>query len=298
MRKLSPQTEVDSISFYLPHHCVFKSNKIRVVFDASCKTAAGLSLNDALMVGPVVQQDLISVLIRFRCFIYVFSADIIKMYRQILVDPSQICLQRILWRDESSNNVDTYELLMVTYGTSSASYLATRCLNYHTDQYATRFPIGSREVKRGFYVDDLLSGADTLHEATRLRNELIELLKLGSFELSKWASNCPVLLEGMKDRDGELIAIHDKIESNILGIQWNQAKDIFHFTYKSELYQQQTLPTASFSNVLFYPRSLGCSILWGFLGLPLLLPNSFYKVFGRQASIGMNPYRKKCTQIG
>ncbi|XP_011860172.1 PREDICTED: uncharacterized protein LOC105557524 [Vollenhovia emeryi] len=57
-------------SCYLPHHCVFKaagpSSKLRVVFDASCKTSTGFSLNDALMVGPAVQQDLMSILLRFR----------------------------------------------------------------------------------------------------------------------------------------------------------------------------------------------------------------------------------------
>lgn len=87
-------------------------SKIRVVFDASCKTTTGISLNDALMVGPVVQQDLISIF-----FSYVFSADIIKMYRQVLVDPSQTQLQRILWRN-SADNVDVNELLTITYGTS------------------------------------------------------------------------------------------------------------------------------------------------------------------------------------
>lgn len=164
------------------------------------------------MIGPVVQQELTSILIRFRFFIYVFSADVIKMYRQVLVDPSQTRLQRILWRDDPANDVDTYELLTVTYRTSSASYLATRCLTYHTDQYVARYPLDSRDVKRSFYVDDCLSGADTLPEAKVLRNELIELLRIGSFELSKWASNCPELLKNIKDRNGELIAIHNEVD--------------------------------------------------------------------------------------
>ncbi|XP_055585300.1 uncharacterized protein LOC129738142 [Uranotaenia lowii] len=47
---------------YLPHHPVVKeastSTKLRVVFDASCATTSGQSLNDALLVGPVIQQDL------------------------------------------------------------------------------------------------------------------------------------------------------------------------------------------------------------------------------------------------
>jgi len=48
----------DSISI-LSHHCVFKgsdhSSKIYVVFDTSCKTSMGISLNDALTIGPVIQ---------------------------------------------------------------------------------------------------------------------------------------------------------------------------------------------------------------------------------------------------
>lgn len=50
-------------SFYMPHHAVFNENnstsRIRVVFDASCKTDSGLSLNDVLMIGPTLQQDLL-----------------------------------------------------------------------------------------------------------------------------------------------------------------------------------------------------------------------------------------------
>ncbi|XP_011860341.1 PREDICTED: uncharacterized protein LOC105557650 [Vollenhovia emeryi] len=237
MRKIDSPPDESVPSFYLPHHCVFKvsnqTSKIRVVFDASCKTAEGLSLNDALMVGPVVQPELTAILIRFRFFPYVFSADVIKMYRQVLVDPSQTRLQRILWRDDPENDIDTYELLTIIYGTSSASYLATRTLNHHADQYASRYPIGSRAVKRSFYVDDFLSGADTLQEAMVLRDELIELLKLGSFELSKWASNCPELLQNIRDRDSESIALHDETDSSILDIHWNHIEDALHFAYDS-----------------------------------------------------------------
>jgi len=50
---------------YLPHHCVMKpaseTTKLRVVFDGSCKSSTGVALNDVLMVGPTVQQDLISI---------------------------------------------------------------------------------------------------------------------------------------------------------------------------------------------------------------------------------------------
>lgn len=238
MKRVEVPPNEDRKSCYLPHHCVFKnsgqSEKIRVVFDASCKTSSGVSLNDSLRVGPVVQQDLASIVIRFRTFTYVLTADIIKMYRQVLIHSSQTCLQRILWRDDDASKIETYELTTLTYGTSSASYLATRCLKHLADQHASRFPVGAAHVSRDFYVDDLLTGADNIQDAKRVRDEVIQVLSLGAFELSKWASNCPELLESVSNRKEDLVPIDDGSSSHILGIQWNQASDTFHFTYKSE----------------------------------------------------------------
>jgi len=50
----------------------------------------------------------------FRFFTYVIIADIIKMYRQILMHPSQTRLQRIFWRNDPSANVDTNLLPLLT----------------------------------------------------------------------------------------------------------------------------------------------------------------------------------------
>ncbi|XP_036151199.1 uncharacterized protein LOC118648846 [Monomorium pharaonis] len=169
--------------FYLPHHCVIKpdsssSTKLRVVFDGSCKGPTGISLNNALRVGPVIQQDLISILLRFRTLPFVITADIIKMYRQVLI-ASQTQLQRIFWRDNSSDPLQIFELKTVTYGTSSASYLATRALKYLADLYKNDYPLASQCMLRDFYVDDVLTGGTSIDECIRLRDELIQLLGKG-----------------------------------------------------------------------------------------------------------------------
>ena len=61
---------------YLPMHAVRKEHstttKLRVVFDASAKSATGVSLNDTLLVGPTVHSPLMDVLLRFR-FIVLLS---------------------------------------------------------------------------------------------------------------------------------------------------------------------------------------------------------------------------------
>ncbi|GFT60856.1 uncharacterized protein NPIL_518051 [Nephila pilipes] len=89
--------------YYLPHHAFVKpsstSTKLRVVFDGSCKAAKTVSLISILGVGPSIQRDIFSTLIYFRLHKIAFSADIVKMYRQILVASEDQNFQRIVWRD-------------------------------------------------------------------------------------------------------------------------------------------------------------------------------------------------------
>lgn len=93
MNHMEMVTNVDSNSqtYYLPHHTVTKEDsittKVRVVFDGSAPTSSGLSLNDVMLRGPTVQSSLFSILLRFRLHKIALTADVEKMYRQILVDP-------------------------------------------------------------------------------------------------------------------------------------------------------------------------------------------------------------------
>lgn len=132
MRELREPVNDNEAHAYLSHHYVIKESstttRLRVVFDASSNTTSGISLNKTLMVGPVIQQESTSILICFRIHEYALTGDIEKMYRQILVDPTQTSLQRILWRENLSDDVKVYELLTLTYGTASASFIATKVI--------------------------------------------------------------------------------------------------------------------------------------------------------------------------
>lgn len=85
---------------YLPHHSIVKEDstttRLRVVFDASNPTSSEVALNDIIRVGPTIQQNLFHILSQFRQHRYVITADIQKMYRQILLQKDQRDLQRIV----------------------------------------------------------------------------------------------------------------------------------------------------------------------------------------------------------
>ena len=131
------------------------------------------------MVGPTIQNDLFSLLTRFRSHTYALTADIEKMYRQVLVHPDDALYQRILFRENQDESVKEFTLDTVTYGTACASFLAIRALHQLAEDERAQHPIAATVLKNDFYVDDLLTGANTRQEAAFLRDDLIALLKKG-----------------------------------------------------------------------------------------------------------------------
>ncbi|KYM93417.1 hypothetical protein ALC62_15979 [Cyphomyrmex costatus] len=211
-------------SYYLPHHCVVKmessTTKTRVVFDASAPTTNGRSLNSIQMIGPVIQNDLFSILMRFRKHEYIISANIAKMYRQVLITEEQRPLQRIVWREHPNDPIKAYELNTVTYGTASASFQAIRCLHQLGVECMQENPEIARIIWSDFYVDDLLTGSDTIEGAINIAKQTSQILARGCFELRKWASNCPTVLSEISGDSAVInnIQIPDDRQRKTLGV--------------------------------------------------------------------------------
>ncbi|GFW19515.1 integrase catalytic domain-containing protein [Trichonephila clavipes] len=226
------KNETDKINYYIPHHSVYKPEKastpLRVVFDASAKTTSGFSLNSILLNGGIIQQDLFSIVSE-----YAFSADIKKMYRQILVDPNQRDLQRIMWKTSADAPVKTYKLATVTYGTVSAPFLATRTLRALADEEKAEFPDAADVICNDSYMDDILSGESTLEGAKKLQTRLSQLLQRGGFELHKWVSNSPELLNDLSASSYVFDKEFQDAPVKTLGMLWDPKVDCL--TYKVKI---------------------------------------------------------------
>lgn len=223
-----PNGQIIHQAYYLPHHAVVKTDstttKLRVVFDASSKTVYGPSLNETLLVGPVIQDTLFNLLLRWRTYCVVIKADIEKMYRQIMVDEKHQPYQRILWRDSPHEAIQDYQLRTVTFGTAAAPYLAIKTLHQLATDEMQQHPIGSRTIKHDFYVDDLLSGADTVDTAIEKQQQVISVLQSGGFQIRKWSSNHHQVTEHMDDAAKELCS--DSASTlKTLGIMWSPKFD-------------------------------------------------------------------------
>ncbi|GFX71743.1 uncharacterized protein TNCV_4131891 [Trichonephila clavipes] len=172
---------------FLPHHAVIKpsspTTKLRVVFDASCKTTNGTSLNSLLGVGPKLQRDSFEILLNFRIPRIVFTADIEKMYRQILVaDEDQkyqqiLCIKQIALDDKDNPNL-------------------------------------SRVLQEDIYMDDLLSGADTPNNAISICKDIAHVLSTRGFHLRKWNSNSTEFLAQFSEHSSHDARVEFSKDSN------------------------------------------------------------------------------------
>lgn len=224
-------------AYFIPHHCVTredsKTTKLRVVFDASQKSSSGVSLNDCLYAGKKLQNEVFDVILRYRIHQKVFSCDISKMYRQILIREEERKYQHILWH--KNGELAEFELNTVTYGLTSAPFLALRTLQQLVEDEGQNFPKASQIICRDRFVDDFATGCHDTSSLLELQQQIIELLRLGGFEVQKWASNCPEILARVPAEHciTSLDLDDESSSSKILGIHWKAQSDSFYYVSKN-----------------------------------------------------------------
>lgn len=232
-----PTQEISNRSVYLPHHAVIKedkeTSKLRTVFNASQRGSNNVSLNDELMVGPQLQSDMRSLIMRWRMKKVCFVADIQKMYLQIIVKEEDRDLQRILWRNDNRKPVQDYRLTRVTFGTASAPYLAVRTLHQVAQDEGRNYPEAAEIIRRDFFMDDMMSGKDNVTDALKVAKEIDAILQKGGFKLRKWCSNDADFLKQFEESER---SSHVKLNITLdgitraLGLHWNMGNDQFQYS--------------------------------------------------------------------
>ncbi|GBL90102.1 hypothetical protein AVEN_135458-1 [Araneus ventricosus] len=152
------------------------------------------------------------------------------MYRQILVDPDQQDLQRIVWKKGPNAEVSSYRLKTITYGMSNAPFLAMRTLQQLAEDEKLRFPLASEVLLHDTYMDDIVSRAPDLETARRLQSQLRDALQSCGMTLHKWSSNSPELLNSSLSTDVEhSFSVDTDLSVKTLGISWKPFQDRFVF---------------------------------------------------------------------
>ena len=152
------------------------------------------------------------------------------MYRGVEISPADRNLHRFLWRKHPDDPIQEYEMTRITFGVAASPYLAVRTLQ-QTAKDHSHDPIASYHITHSFYVDDLLTGANSLEEAIALRVSLCEILSKGGFKLCKFRSSHHLVTESIDPSLREklpikgLTDIHSSPHPKALGLEWNSESD-------------------------------------------------------------------------
>ncbi|XP_073230045.1 uncharacterized protein [Porites lutea] len=228
----------DSPSWYLPHHPVIhpqKPDKVRVVFDCAAKFQ-NVSLNQQILQGPDLTNSLIGVLTRFREQPIAIMADIEKMFYQVRVPIEDSRYLRFLWwpSGEMDKEPEEFQMLVHLFGGVSSPSCANYALQKTAEDNAEHFDKDTiQTVRRNFYVDDCLKSVEDNQQASRLVDQLRQLLAKGGFRLTKWVSNAYDVIQSVPVSERASSVKEPYLENlpveRALGILWDVQSDTFRF---------------------------------------------------------------------
>ena len=172
------------------------------MFDCAAKYH-GVSLNDNVLQGPYLTNNLIGVLCRFRQYPVALIADMEAMIHQVCVNLEDVNALRFLrWPNGnfSSQPVD-YQMLVHLFGGLWSPSCSKFALKKTAEDNAYDF---NDEVvftaKRNFYVNDLKS-LRTSQDAIKMQRELRMMLLQGGLHLTKWISNRKEVLNAIPENE-------------------------------------------------------------------------------------------------
>ena len=235
--------------WYLPHHGVRhpqKPEKLRVVFDCAAKFH-DISLNDKLLQGPDLTNDLLDVLMRFRDGHVAFTADVEAMFYQVSVPREDRDFLRFLWwpNGDLEMRPKTFRMTVHLFGACSSPSCASYALQRTAKDHGMCFEDDiAQTIAKNFYVDDCLRSGHDHEKVTRLAHEVKRLCDLGGFNLTKFMSNDRSLLNSFptSEQGKQVKAIdlnRDQLpEAKALGVVWIPEDDAL--VVKTEVTKRET----------------------------------------------------------
>ena len=226
------KTAAHDLTWYLPIFCVEqpKKNKVRLVYDAAAKFD-NVSLNDGLRQGPDLNNQLRSVLLRFREKPIGFGADIKSMFNNFMVPTDQRNLLRFYWYQD--NNPDSqivpYRANSHIFGCTSSPAVANFGLKFCASQLPEQSTATRTYIDFAFYVDDGFSSCDEASTAISILKETTSHLAKYNIKLHKVVSNSSEVLDSFPDSDRDLPTIlpTEGANSSTLGVAWDTKEDVF-----------------------------------------------------------------------
>ena len=212
-------TVPDGPVHFLPHHAVYKRNKVRVVFDATA--GAPSSLNDNIRAGPNLIADMTCLLLRFRFKRIGLVADLEKAFLQISLHPEDRDVTRFLWKSDATvASPTTYRMTRVVFGVNASPFLLQATIRHHLSIHAQTDSELVALLQRDIYCDDLITSVDTEEEAKNVSKRTKEIFQDAKMTMTQWSQSSSA------NTTPRPLCEPVGAKRKVLGISWVPAKDV------------------------------------------------------------------------
>ena len=161
-------------------------------------------------------------LLRFRLSPIGIVSDVEKAFLNIGLQVHDRDVIRFLWLKDATNtsltdNVQEYRFCRIPSGVVSSPFLLGATIAYHLRKIDNSLAL---KIQRDVYVDNIITGAQTITEAKGLYCDTKQMFATASMNLREWASNSEELMAFIPESDRA-----DQTNLKVLGICWNLSND-------------------------------------------------------------------------
>ena len=190
------------------------STPVRMVVDP---TMTGF--NNIIAKGENRIGLIFTMLIRCRCTEFIWSSDISKLYNQLIMGDLSLPYSLFLFTEslDPKNKLDIWVMVRAWYGIVITGGQAGFALDKLTEMLAEEFPKAYKLLHENRYVDNLLSGDDTVMGRDEKISAAEKVLERGGFSLKF------VVKSGEKPSEK---ASSEGESLKLLGYKWDSEPDI------------------------------------------------------------------------
>ena len=160
-----------------------------------------------------------------------------KAFLQMRIRETERDALRFHWTTDNGDP-QTLRFTRALFGLVSSPFLLGGVIASHLERWKQDRPEDVDELKRCLYVDDIISGGETVEQAKERKEAATVILEDATFKLHKWASN----VRALEDNSDEPEVTEDQTaakqqlgvnpqESQILGLPWDKVNDTLSVSF-------------------------------------------------------------------
>ena len=161
--KVDPWTTKGMLKHYIPHHAVITpqktTTKICIVYDGLSKTKReNKSLNECVLQGPVILEDLCGLLLRFRTHKIGLASDIEKAFLQVGLQEMEFDITQFLWLKDLNIPQAESNIQIPPFGAVSSPFLLGATILYHFKKKETEV---AKKIERDICMNNVITGENS-----------------------------------------------------------------------------------------------------------------------------------------